>query len=106
MTNFSRWEEGHDDVKASMFRIGKGSRRAPHLLPRPAANETTRDCQPLILSFLLSFLRNTHTHLFKLSSYTTNTANMVAQTAEFKKAVEDSRKLKAKPSDDELLQVR
>ena len=29
-----------------------------------------------------------------------------AQTAEFKKAVEDSRKLKAKPSDDELLQVR
>jgi acyl-CoA-binding protein len=27
------------------------------------------------------------------------------QTAEFKKAVEDSRKLKAKPSDDELLQV-
>lgn len=31
---------------------------------------------------------------------------MVAQTAEFKKAVEDSRKLKAKPSDDELLQVR
>jgi len=30
---------------------------------------------------------------------------MVAQTAEFKKAVEDSRKLKAKPSDDELLQV-
>ncbi|THY53423.1 hypothetical protein D6C90_03176 [Aureobasidium pullulans] len=71
----------------------------------PAANETTRDCQPLILSFLLSFLRNTHTHLFKLSSYTTNTANMVAQTAEFKKAVEDSRKLKAKPSDDELLQL-
>jgi acyl-CoA-binding protein len=31
---------------------------------------------------------------------------MVAQTAAFKKAVEDSRKLKAKPSDDELLQVR
>jgi acyl-CoA-binding protein len=31
---------------------------------------------------------------------------MVAQTADFKKAVEDSRKLKAKPSDDELLQVR
>ena len=31
---------------------------------------------------------------------------MVAQTAEFKKAVEDSRKLKAKPSDDELLQVQ
>jgi acyl-CoA-binding protein len=31
---------------------------------------------------------------------------MVAQTAEFKKAIEDSRKLKAKPSDDELLQVR
>lgn len=31
---------------------------------------------------------------------------MVAQTAEFKKAVEDSRKLQAKPSDDELLQVR
>ena len=30
---------------------------------------------------------------------------MVAQTAEFKKAVEESRKLKAKPSDDELLQV-
>jgi acyl-CoA-binding protein len=30
---------------------------------------------------------------------------MVAQTAEFKKAIEDSRKLKAKPSDDELLQV-
>ncbi|KAI5200129.1 hypothetical protein E4T39_05904 [Aureobasidium subglaciale] len=30
---------------------------------------------------------------------------MVAQTAEFKKAVEDSRKLKAKPSDDELLQL-
>lgn len=29
----------------------------------------------------------------------------VAQSAEFKKAVEDSRKLKAKPSDDELLQV-
>jgi len=27
------------------------------------------------------------------------------QTAAFKKAVEDSRKLKAKPSDDELLQV-
>ena len=31
--------------------------------------------------------------------------NMVAQTAAFKKAVEDSRKLKAKPTDDELLQV-
>jgi hypothetical protein len=31
---------------------------------------------------------------------------MVAQTADFKKAIEDSRKLKAKPSDDELLQVR
>ncbi|KAI5199372.1 hypothetical protein AUEXF2481DRAFT_4656 [Aureobasidium subglaciale EXF-2481] len=30
---------------------------------------------------------------------------MAAQTAEFKKAVEDSRKLKAKPSDDELLQL-
>ncbi|KAI4842131.1 hypothetical protein E4T44_07492 [Aureobasidium sp. EXF-8845] len=30
---------------------------------------------------------------------------MVAQTADFKKAVEDSRKLKAKPSDDELLQL-
>ncbi|KEQ67597.1 acyl-CoA-binding protein [Aureobasidium melanogenum CBS 110374] len=30
---------------------------------------------------------------------------MVAQTAEFKKAVEDSRKLQAKPSDDELLQL-
>ncbi|GAB7351170.1 hypothetical protein MBLNU459_g1620t1 [Dothideomycetes sp. NU459] len=29
----------------------------------------------------------------------------VAQTAEFKKAVEDSRKLKAKPTDDELLQL-
>ncbi len=28
------------------------------------------------------------------------------QSAEFKKAVEDSRKLKAKPTDDELLQVR
>ena len=28
-----------------------------------------------------------------------------AQTAAFKKAVQDSRKLKAKPSDDELLQV-
>lgn len=33
------------------------------------------------------------------------TANMVAQSAEFKKAVEDSRKLKAKPSDNELLEV-
>lgn len=33
--------------------------------------------------------------------------NMPAeQSAEFKKAVEESRKLKAKPSDDELLQVR
>merc|ERR1712093_709598 len=31
--------------------------------------------------------------------------NMVAQTAEFKKAVEDSRKLQAKPSDDELLEL-
>ncbi|KAG9526191.1 hypothetical protein KCU77_g5915, partial [Aureobasidium melanogenum] len=30
---------------------------------------------------------------------------MVAQTAAFKKAVEDSRKLQAKPSDDELLQL-
>lgn len=29
----------------------------------------------------------------------------IAQSAEFKKAIEDSRKLKAKPSDDELLQV-
>jgi len=29
-----------------------------------------------------------------------------AQSAEFKKAVEDSRKLKAKPTNDELLQVR
>ncbi|KAK5167059.1 acyl-CoA-binding protein (ACBP)/diazepam binding inhibitor (DBI)/endozepine (EP) [Saxophila tyrrhenica] len=28
-----------------------------------------------------------------------------AQSAEFKKAVEDSRKLKAKPGDDELLQL-
>ncbi|KAG9821639.1 hypothetical protein KCU63_g17476, partial [Aureobasidium melanogenum] len=33
------------------------------------------------------------------------TVNMVAQTAAFKKAVEDSRKLQAKPSDDELLQL-
>lgn len=31
--------------------------------------------------------------------------NMVAQTAAFKKAVEDSRKLKAKPTNDELLEV-
>ena len=31
---------------------------------------------------------------------------MVAQTAAFKKAVEDSRKLKAKPNNDELLEVR
>ncbi|KAG9980114.1 hypothetical protein KCU78_g21745, partial [Aureobasidium melanogenum] len=30
---------------------------------------------------------------------------MVAQTTAFKKAVEDSRKLQAKPSDDELLQL-
>lgn len=30
---------------------------------------------------------------------------MVAQTAAFKKAVEDSRKLKAKPTNDELLEV-
>ena len=30
---------------------------------------------------------------------------MVAQTPAFKKAVEESRKLKAKPTDDELLQV-
>lgn len=30
---------------------------------------------------------------------------MVAQTAAFKKAVEDSRKLKAKPNNDELLEV-
>jgi diazepam-binding inhibitor (GABA receptor modulating acyl-CoA-binding protein) len=28
------------------------------------------------------------------------------QSAEFKKAAEDSRKLKAKPTDDDLLQVR
>ena len=28
------------------------------------------------------------------------------QSAEFKKATEDSRKLKSKPTDDELLQVR
>ena len=31
---------------------------------------------------------------------------MVAQTAAFKKAVEDSRKLKAKPNNDELLEVK
>jgi len=31
---------------------------------------------------------------------------MVAQTAAFTKAVEDSRKLKAKPTNDELLEVR
>lgn len=30
----------------------------------------------------------------------------VEQSEEFKKAVEDSRQLKAKPSDDELLEVR
>lgn len=30
---------------------------------------------------------------------------MVAQTAAFKKAVEESRKLKAKPNNDELLEV-
>ena len=30
---------------------------------------------------------------------------MVAQTAAFKKAVEDSRKLKAKPNNDELLEA-
>ncbi|CAF9936884.1 hypothetical protein IMSHALPRED_010940 [Imshaugia aleurites] len=30
---------------------------------------------------------------------------MVAQTAAFKKAVEDSRKLKAKPNNDELLEL-
>lgn len=29
-----------------------------------------------------------------------------AQSADFKKAVEESRKLKAKPTDDELLQVK
>ena len=33
------------------------------------------------------------------------TATMVAQTAAFKKAVEESRKLKAKPNNDELLEV-
>lgn len=31
---------------------------------------------------------------------------MVAQTAAFKKAIEDSRKLKAKPNNDELLEVQ
>ena len=31
---------------------------------------------------------------------------MVTETPAFKKAVEDSRKLKAKPSDDDLLEVR
>lgn len=44
------------------------------------------------------------------SKSTTNQTNpqkltMVAQTAAFKKAVEDSRKLKAKPNNDELLEV-
>lgn len=34
------------------------------------------------------------------------TANMVAQSAEFKKAQEDSRSLTTTPSNDELLEVR
>ena len=34
------------------------------------------------------------------------TANMVAESAEFKKAVEDSRSLSQTPTNDELLEVR
>lgn len=44
-------------------------------------------------------------HLLAFTKSSTITLNMVAQTAAFKKAVEDSRKLKAKPNNDELLEV-
>lgn len=55
----------------------------------------------------LSPVNNTNTQRSEITeTQEIITAKMaVAQSAEFKKAVEDSRKLKAKPSDDELLQV-
>lgn len=49
---------------------------------------------------------HTHTRRQRARSEHTDPADMpAAQSAEFKKAAEDSRKLKAKPTDDELLQV-
>lgn len=77
---------------------------APPTHAKPLSNET-KIADP---SFdLLSFFHLPHQKPTLIPLPIPNTtAKMVAQTAEFKKAVEDSRKLKAKPSDDELLQVR
>ena len=58
--------------------------------------------------YLLSSQHKPHLqaiHLLAFTKSSTITLNMVAQTAAFKKAVEDSRKLKAKPNNDELLEV-
>jgi hypothetical protein len=82
----------------------KGLEAPPPLVPRLASNETTRliDTAPHLTLLLLPSTHQTYSkHLSP-----TQQIIMVAQTADFKKAVEDSRKLKAKPSDDELLQVR
>ena len=92
--------------------INKGLEQAPptHRQAFQCPNEvwTTRFIlkPPHSPSASLSFFPHTHQDTYFQTTPTSHISiNMVAQTAEFKKAVEDSRKLKAKPSDDELLQV-
>jgi len=65
------------------------------------------DWQQLSLSFYLRFLLASHplSHPTTLQHTSTGTFNMVTESPAFKKAVEDSRKLKAKPDNDELLEV-
>lgn len=68
-------------------------------VPRPIIPHSLFNLSSL-LNTTLTYKQST-THLTHIISV----ATMVAQTAAFKQAVEDSRKLKAKPNNDELLEV-
>lgn len=91
-------ESSADDVKP---RASTGS--SPRLPRR--SNKTHEIADPSLTLFCTFAFLHSYIHTYSLHRLY-HTFKMVAQTAEFKKAVEDSRKLKAKPSDDELLQVR
>jgi len=66
VTNFSRWEEGHDDVKASMFRIGKGLEELPTFCQGPQQMRPREIANPSFCpSFSLSF--ETLTHIYSNS---------------------------------------
>ncbi len=78
--------------------------RASHLQATCTSKAVHEFNKPLYLSF--STAHETPKVIETAAKFTRKSATMpTTQSAEFKKAIEDSRKLQAKPSDDELLQV-